>query len=92
MAKETPLPNSVWYVDGSARKSPITSSNEVGYTVVSDHEIIESACPPGHLSAQAAELYALTRACILTEGKTLPFFLTAGMLLELYMILTHFGN
>ena len=57
-----PLPNSncVWYVDCSVRRNVETSKNEVGYAVVSDHDIIEAASLQNHLSAQFAELFAFS--------------------------------
>ncbi|KAJ8333627.1 hypothetical protein SKAU_G00416350 [Synaphobranchus kaupii] len=46
-----------------------TGDSQVGYAVVTHHQVLESARLPGHLSAQAAELFALTRACHLAEGQ-----------------------
>ena len=69
-----PLSNSdlIYYVDGSA--SRIDGVGAVGYAVVSDHDVVESARLPSHLSAQAAELFALTRTCILSEGKSVTIY------------------
>ena len=74
--KAVPLsnPDLVLYVDGSGSKDPLTNENLVGYAVVSDQDILESNRLPAHLSAQAAEIYALTRACILAEGKTVTIY------------------
>ncbi|KAJ8375515.1 hypothetical protein SKAU_G00060950, partial [Synaphobranchus kaupii] len=55
--------------DGSANRNPDTGDSQVGYAVVTLNETLESARLPGHLSAQAAELFALTRACHLAKGK-----------------------
>lgn len=65
-------PDTIFYVDGSARK--INGDGYVGYAFFSDHEIIESARLPSHLYAQAAELFALTRTCILATGKSVTIF------------------
>lgn len=58
---DTGLPNAdfVFYVDGSASRDE-TDSNRVGYSVVSDSEVLLSGPLPCHLSAQAAELIAVT--------------------------------
>lgn len=64
-------PNKVFYVDGSStKKDSVTIS---GYAVVDDHSVIESG-PLGPLSAQAAELVALTRACELAEGMSVTIY------------------
>ena len=70
----TPLlnPELIYYVDGSAKR--VEGEGAVGYAVVSDYELIESARLPSHLSAQAAELFALTRACILAKGKSVTVY------------------
>uniref|UniRef100_A0AAQ4RT80 ribonuclease H n=1 Tax=Gasterosteus aculeatus aculeatus TaxID=481459 RepID=A0AAQ4RT80_GASAC len=69
---DTPLLNSdvVMYVDGSASRDPLTGSNLVGFSVVSDSTVLCSGPLPCHLSAQAAELIALTEACKLAKDKT----------------------
>uniref|UniRef100_A0AAQ4QZA3 Uncharacterized protein n=1 Tax=Gasterosteus aculeatus aculeatus TaxID=481459 RepID=A0AAQ4QZA3_GASAC len=69
---DTPLLNSdmVMYVDGSATRDPLTGSNLVGFSVVSDSAVLCSGPLPCHLSAQAAELIALTEACKLAKDKT----------------------
>ncbi|XP_034146327.1 uncharacterized protein LOC117593887 [Esox lucius] len=73
---DVPLPNCdlVFYVDGSASKSPISTVNHVGYAIVTDHDVIEGHRLPHHLSAQAAELFALTRACILAESLSVTIY------------------
>lgn len=48
------------FIDGSASRCPLTGDSLVGYAVVTHHQVLESAQLPGHLSAQAAELFALT--------------------------------
>lgn len=67
---DTPLqnPDLILFVDGSASRDSFGSS-QVGYAVCTDHSTIESGSLPSHYSSQAAELVALTRACILAEGK-----------------------
>lgn len=72
---QTPMPNSemILYTDGSASR-PSDNVRLAGYAVVNDWEVLEArALPPG-TSAQAAELYALTRACILASGKTATIY------------------
>ncbi len=65
----TPLsnPDLIYYADGSARW--VDGVETVGFAIVSDHDMVKSARLPAHLSALAAELFALTRACILAAGK-----------------------
>ncbi|XP_042254706.1 uncharacterized protein LOC121887791 [Thunnus maccoyii] len=65
-------PDLIYYVDGSARR--LEGIGAVGYAIVTDHEVVESARLPAHLSAQAAELFALTRACILASGKSVTIY------------------
>ncbi len=62
---ETPLtnPDLVLFVDGSASSNPATGQNQVGYAVVTLHEILKSGSLPSHYSAQDAELVALAEAC-----------------------------
>ncbi|XP_053170461.1 uncharacterized protein LOC128354223 [Scomber japonicus] len=72
---QTPIPNSemILYTDGSASR-PSDNVHLAGYAVVNDWEVLEArALPPG-TSAQAAELYALTRACIIASGKTATIY------------------
>lgn len=68
---DVPIPNAelTLYVDGSASKTPggVTQS---GFAVVTDSETLDCGSLPQYPSAQAAELYALIRACKLAEGKT----------------------
>ncbi len=73
---ETPLPNSdlVLFVDGSASRSPSTGQNQVGYAVVTHHEILKSGSLPSHYSAQAVELVAFAETCKLVEGKTITIY------------------
>ena len=70
--KDTPIPNSdfVFFVDGSASRGPSTGTNKVGYAVVTDSHVVSSGPLPCNLSAQVAELIALTEACKAAEGKT----------------------
>ena len=71
-----PLPNAEFnvFVDGSASRCPLTGDSLVGYAVVTSHQTLESARLPGHLSAQAAELFALIRACHLDKDQTVNIF------------------
>ncbi|XP_053177619.1 uncharacterized protein LOC128361258 [Scomber japonicus] len=72
---QTPIPNSemILYTDGSASR-PSDNVHLAGYAVVNDWEVLEArALPPG-TSAQAPELYALTRACIIASGKTATIY------------------
>lgn len=64
--RDTPLenPDFEFFVDGSAQRND-KEEPLVGYAVVTSLETVESARLPSHLSAQAAELFGLTRACIL---------------------------
>ena len=73
---DTPLPagNDVLYVDSSSRKNVITGVSEVGYAIATQDCVVESARLPSNLSAQAAEPFALTRACILSEGKRVTIY------------------
>ena len=71
---EVPNSDLILYVDGSAQRCKDTGEPLVAYAVCSDTSIMESAKLPAHLSSQAAELFALTRACILAEGKTVTIY------------------
>lgn len=73
---DTPIPNAdlVFYVDGSASRDPTSGSTRAGFAVVSDHDLVVSSPLPGHFSAQAAELVALTEACKLAEGKSVNIY------------------
>eukprot|EP00061_Rhincodon_typus_P018859 g48214.t1 len=67
----TPLanPDLVLFTDGSSYR-PYDTATLAGYAIVTPFAVLEAfAVPPG-ISAQAAELFALTRACILAEGRT----------------------
>lgn len=63
----------VFYTDGSAFRDD-NGTNRVGYAVVSDYEVICSASLPCHLSAQGAELVALTEACKVAAGKSVTIY------------------
>ncbi|XP_051242063.1 uncharacterized protein LOC127355326 [Dicentrarchus labrax] len=73
---DVPLQNAdlVLYVDGSASRNPVSGNNCVGFSVVSDNATLRSGPLPRHLSAQAAELIALTEACKLGEGKSVTIY------------------
>nr|XP_021332272.1 uncharacterized protein LOC110439819 [Danio rerio] len=68
---DKPLENcdNVLFVDGSAFKDPQTRQNKVGYAVTTEFDVMASGKLPGHYSAQAAELVALTEACNLMAEK-----------------------
>ncbi|KAJ1099022.1 hypothetical protein NDU88_004126 [Pleurodeles waltl] len=67
--KDTPLvnPDGTLWVDGSCFKLP-NGDTVSAYAITTLHTIVETA-RIRHNSAQAAELIALTRACVLSEGK-----------------------
>ncbi|KAF0022421.1 hypothetical protein F2P81_025333 [Scophthalmus maximus] len=72
---QTLIPNSdmILYTDGSACRA---SDNKylAGYAVVNDWEVLEANSMPYGTSAQAAEVYALTRACILAKDKVATIY------------------
>ena len=53
-----------------------------GYAISMPFDVIEVAPLPLATPAQQAELYALTQACTLGQGKTATFILIVGTLLE----------
>lgn len=64
----TILPDEVWYADGSClldKKGNLC----IGHAIVSQDKAIESNVIPWVKSAQAAELVAMIRACVLVEIK-----------------------
>ncbi|XP_075888301.1 uncharacterized protein LOC142892193 isoform X2 [Nelusetta ayraudi] len=63
----------VFYTDGSAFRDD-KGTNRVGYAVVTDSEVVCSDSLPCHLSAQGAELVALTEACKFVEGKSVTIY------------------
>ncbi|XP_055358758.1 uncharacterized protein LOC129603085 isoform X1 [Betta splendens] len=73
---EVPIPNCdlVLFVDGSASRDPASGHCQVGYAVCTSHTVLQSGALPGHYSAQAAELIALTEACKLSEGKSATIY------------------
>ncbi|XP_048854188.1 uncharacterized protein LOC125721988 [Brienomyrus brachyistius] len=71
---QTFIPGSeVVYVDGSASKNDM-GKNKVGYAVVTSTEVLEANALPSTCSAQAAELYAVIRACELFKNKSLTIY------------------
>ena len=62
------------FVDGSASRSPDTGSGQVGFAICTENDILFSGKLPSYLSAQAAELIALTEACKLAEGKSVNIY------------------
>ena len=71
---ETPLsdPEDKWYPDGS--RFVEKGERKAGYAVVSLEETKESRSLPPDTSAQKAELFALTRALELGEGKRINVY------------------
>ncbi|XP_060785264.1 uncharacterized protein LOC132891574 [Neoarius graeffei] len=63
----------VLFVDGSCSK-PSDGVFLCGYSVCSLPDIVHEAYALPFSSAQAAELYALTRACILSQGKDVTIY------------------
>ena len=59
---------------GSASRNPVTGSNCVGFSVVSDSAVLRSGPLPHHLSAQAADLIALTEVCKLAKDKSVSIY------------------
>jgi len=62
------------FVDGSAFRDQETGQNRVGYAIVTLHDTVKAEPLPRHLSAQAAELVALTEACKLAKGKSVTIY------------------
>lgn len=62
------------FVDDSSTKNPQTGKNQVSFAVVTETYIVSAERLQGNLSAPAAELYALTKACQLAEGKTVNVY------------------
>lgn len=73
--QQTPIPNSelILYTDGSATR-PSDGKTIAGYAVVNDWEVVESGALPRGTSSQAAEVYALIRACTLAKDKVATLF------------------
>ncbi|XP_028422857.1 protein NYNRIN-like [Perca flavescens] len=73
---DTPFenPDLILYVDRTASRCPQTGQGQVGFAVVSDTETMIAKSLPNHLSAQAAELIALTEACKLADGSSVTIF------------------
>ncbi|XP_069099886.1 protein NYNRIN-like [Pleurodeles waltl] len=73
--QQTPLEKAdyEWYTDGSSSRLTDTDYR-AGYAVTTVDTIIESATLPPGTSAQQAELYAVTRACILADGKSVNIY------------------
>jgi len=71
---ETPLsdPEDKWYPDGS--RFVEKGERKAGYAVVSLEETKESGSLPPDTSAQKAELFSLTRALELGEGKRINVY------------------
>ena len=66
-------PDFVLYSDGSSSRDA-KGTNRVGYAVVSDSSVLTSGSLPCHMSAQAAELVALTEACKLARDKSVTIY------------------
>lgn len=63
----------VLFVDGSAFRAPGGMGGD-GFSVVTGEQILIQSPLPGHFSAQAAELIALTEACHLATGKSVMIY------------------
>ncbi|XP_055486347.1 uncharacterized protein LOC129693573 [Leucoraja erinacea] len=64
-----------WFVDGSSMVIPETGQRASGYAVVNGSQmILEEGRFQIPLSAQQAELFALTRACILATDKQINIY------------------
>ncbi|XP_013872678.1 uncharacterized protein LOC106523698 [Austrofundulus limnaeus] len=73
--KPLSLPEAHLFVDCSARRDMGTGENKVGFAVVNENaDVICSSSLPSHLSAQAAELIALTEACRWAENKKVNIY------------------
>ncbi|KAL7873554.1 hypothetical protein AOLI_G00126250 [Acnodon oligacanthus] len=64
----------ILYVDGSASRDP-TGKNRVGYAVVTDSGTVRSGVLPFHMSAQGAELLALTVACEFAADQSVTIYI-----------------
>ena len=62
-------PDVTMFADGSSSKRP-DGTNATGFAVVTSDKLLKSGKLPSHLSAQAAELIALTEACKLAKGQS----------------------
>lgn len=73
--KDEPLTDAdlILYVDGSCSKNNL-GQNQTGYAVVEKDKVRKSGRLPTHYSAQAAELVALTEACILAAGLSVTIY------------------
>ena len=74
--RETPMlnPDLELFVDGSASRNAETGVNEVGFSVVTAHNILIAKPLPASFSAQAAELTALIEACKLAKDKMVNIY------------------
>ncbi|XP_063040212.1 uncharacterized protein LOC134435263 [Engraulis encrasicolus] len=72
---ETPLLNSdlILYVDGSSMRDEC-GQQKSGYAVVNPFEVVEAYSLPSGYSAQASELVALIRACILAKNQSVCIY------------------
>ncbi|MGL4645975.1 MAG: RNase H family protein, partial [Cetobacterium sp.] len=72
--ESTPLnTGDLLFVDGSCSK-PHDGHVLCGYSVCALPDVVVEAYPLPLMSAQAAELFALTRACILSEGRDVTIY------------------
>ncbi|CAM4567499.1 unnamed protein product [Lepidochelys kempii] len=71
---DSPLvePDLLLFTDGSSYY--LNGHRVSGYSVTSQADVIEAAPLPPSFSAQGAELHALTRACLLSSGKTVTIY------------------
>jgi hypothetical protein len=72
---DVPLQNAELEIfeDGSAQRSE-KGEPLVAYAVTTAATTLESAKLPPHLSAQAVELFAITKACIVAEDKSVTTY------------------
>uniref|UniRef100_K7E0E8 Uncharacterized protein n=1 Tax=Monodelphis domestica TaxID=13616 RepID=K7E0E8_MONDO len=66
--KELENPDFSWYTDGSCLRNE-SGILVAGYAITTTAEVIEAGHLPSAISAQQAELEAVTRACELAKGK-----------------------
>ncbi|XP_061127238.1 uncharacterized protein LOC133147271 [Syngnathus typhle] len=72
--EDTPLPDGhVVFVDGSSKKNE-SGVTLTGYAIVTADVVLEAAKLPSNMSAQAAELIALTGACKLFANKSVTIW------------------
>uniref|UniRef100_A0A5F8HBR7 Gag-Pol polyprotein n=1 Tax=Monodelphis domestica TaxID=13616 RepID=A0A5F8HBR7_MONDO len=71
--KELENPDFSWYTDGSCLRNE-SGILVAGYAITTTAEVIEAGHLPSAISAQQAELEAVTRACELAKGKRVNIY------------------